>query len=280
MPTFVAKNLNRLPPVSFDHVDVTRLLKDIVILKSELNILRQDTISKSELKQFQSKISSDINDLKQVIGKSSTYNRPQQKPNEQGNTGENSTKNRTPKRPATTIGSRHATDDSTPRAQSPPKDEHTPSYRDLCLRSRPPPRRNASSTLVDSNSANSGDKDENSFTLVERKKKRPPAKKINMRGTATGSIKLQAADMPASIYLSRLKKTISKDDIKEYIHEKGESCIDVQSLQQRDEVDFKSYKIVVLKDKLNIFLEKEFWPSGIIFRRFRERITNVVNKKS
>lgn len=35
-PTFVARNLNRLPPVTFDHIDVSRLLKDMVLLKTEL----------------------------------------------------------------------------------------------------------------------------------------------------------------------------------------------------------------------------------------------------
>ncbi|PZC71443.1 hypothetical protein B5X24_HaOG213383 [Helicoverpa armigera] len=36
VPTFVVKDLNKLPPVTFDHVDVTSLLKDIVFLKASL----------------------------------------------------------------------------------------------------------------------------------------------------------------------------------------------------------------------------------------------------
>ncbi|CAH0399476.1 unnamed protein product [Chilo suppressalis] len=36
VPTFVAKELHKLPPVTFDHVDVTRLLKDINCLKANL----------------------------------------------------------------------------------------------------------------------------------------------------------------------------------------------------------------------------------------------------
>lgn len=36
VPTFVAKELHKLAPVTFDHVDVTRLLKDITSLKSSL----------------------------------------------------------------------------------------------------------------------------------------------------------------------------------------------------------------------------------------------------
>lgn len=31
IPIFVAKELQKLPPATFDHVDVTRLLKDIII---------------------------------------------------------------------------------------------------------------------------------------------------------------------------------------------------------------------------------------------------------
>lgn len=36
LPIFVAKELHKLPPLSFDHVDVTRLLKDIVIIQNDL----------------------------------------------------------------------------------------------------------------------------------------------------------------------------------------------------------------------------------------------------
>lgn len=36
VPAFVAKELHKLAPVTFDHVDVTRLLKDITTLKASL----------------------------------------------------------------------------------------------------------------------------------------------------------------------------------------------------------------------------------------------------
>ncbi|XP_022817933.1 uncharacterized protein LOC111350545 [Spodoptera litura] len=36
VPDFVARELSKLPPVTFDHVDVTRLLKDITSLKGEV----------------------------------------------------------------------------------------------------------------------------------------------------------------------------------------------------------------------------------------------------
>lgn len=39
IPIFVARDLNKLPPISFNPVDVTSLLKGILILKSELMFL-------------------------------------------------------------------------------------------------------------------------------------------------------------------------------------------------------------------------------------------------
>lgn len=49
LPVFVARNLYKLPPVTFDHVDVTRLLKDIVILQQEMIDIKQSYARKEEL---------------------------------------------------------------------------------------------------------------------------------------------------------------------------------------------------------------------------------------
>lgn len=45
-PIFVAKELDKLPPVSFDHVDVTRLLKDIMRLQTKVSALEEKTVNK------------------------------------------------------------------------------------------------------------------------------------------------------------------------------------------------------------------------------------------
>ncbi|KAL4718508.1 hypothetical protein ACJJTC_010669, partial [Scirpophaga incertulas] len=42
VPVFVARDLQKLPPVLFDHVDVTRLLKDVVKLKSDLDRVSEE----------------------------------------------------------------------------------------------------------------------------------------------------------------------------------------------------------------------------------------------
>ncbi|CAH2087198.1 unnamed protein product [Euphydryas editha] len=40
-PIFVAKDLQKLPPVSFDHIDATRLLKDILVIQKELSLIKE-----------------------------------------------------------------------------------------------------------------------------------------------------------------------------------------------------------------------------------------------
>ena len=67
-PAFVAGGL-RLPPVTFDHVDVTRLLKDLAIMKLDLQNIRNDTVSKTEIMNLQTKISSDLTDLRTCFNK-------------------------------------------------------------------------------------------------------------------------------------------------------------------------------------------------------------------
>lgn len=55
LPIFVARELHRLPPVTFDHLDATRLLKDILWLQQEVKTIKSDYVSKELLKEIKSK---------------------------------------------------------------------------------------------------------------------------------------------------------------------------------------------------------------------------------
>lgn len=48
VPIFVARELQKLPPVTFDHVDATRLLKDILLIQNELKIYRETYVTKEQ----------------------------------------------------------------------------------------------------------------------------------------------------------------------------------------------------------------------------------------
>ncbi|KAJ2937390.1 hypothetical protein O0L34_g16575 [Tuta absoluta] len=78
-PTFVTKDRNRLPPVTFDHVDVTRLLKDLVILKTEISNLRNESVSKSELSNFEASMKGDLSSLHSCLNNTKSQRRRSKK---------------------------------------------------------------------------------------------------------------------------------------------------------------------------------------------------------
>ncbi|CAH0724145.1 unnamed protein product, partial [Brenthis ino] len=51
-PVFVAKDLHKVPSVSFDHIDCTRLLKDITKLRNEVSLLQENAVTKEMLDAF------------------------------------------------------------------------------------------------------------------------------------------------------------------------------------------------------------------------------------
>lgn len=58
IPVFVARELHKLPPVLFDHVDVTRLLKDIVRIQCELKVIKDQYVSTSQLEELKNDLES------------------------------------------------------------------------------------------------------------------------------------------------------------------------------------------------------------------------------
>lgn len=49
LPTFVARDLDKLPPISFDHVDVTTLLKKIVVLQKTVDDIKHSYVTNKDL---------------------------------------------------------------------------------------------------------------------------------------------------------------------------------------------------------------------------------------
>lgn len=58
IPIFVAQELHKLPPVSFDHVDVTRLLKDIVKLQQDVKDIKEQYATTEHLDLLKSELKS------------------------------------------------------------------------------------------------------------------------------------------------------------------------------------------------------------------------------
>lgn len=57
-PIFVARELQKLPPLLFDHLDATKLLKDILILKQDISLLREQSATVMQLDLLRTEVDS------------------------------------------------------------------------------------------------------------------------------------------------------------------------------------------------------------------------------
>ncbi|CAG9122649.1 unnamed protein product [Plutella xylostella] len=181
-PIFVAQDLNKLPPVTFDYIDVTRLLKDLVTMKTELQNLRNDCVSKSEIKGFEDKVCGDLRNLESSIKKLDTQKYPATTPSVQRRSPRRRTNNENMN---VTPSSNKIPNESNDFQNTRPR--HTepvrvPTYRDIAVRPAVPTRPPAAVPLqANSTRPVRADKHDDSFTLVERKKRK---RNTNMSGTA------------------------------------------------------------------------------------------------
>lgn len=69
IPIFVAKDLNKLPPVTFDHIDVTTFLKEMLLLKKEVASLRRENLEVPSLvtNEEMESLKSEIQQLKDLV---------------------------------------------------------------------------------------------------------------------------------------------------------------------------------------------------------------------
>ncbi|CAH2085311.1 unnamed protein product [Euphydryas editha] len=49
LPVFVARDLEKLPPILFDHLDTSKLLKDLALVRSEVDIIKSSYVSIDQL---------------------------------------------------------------------------------------------------------------------------------------------------------------------------------------------------------------------------------------
>lgn len=272
-PVFVARDLNRLPPVSFDHVDVSRLLKDLTYLKNEVNQIRSDTVSKCEISTLEKTFRTELGQLRACL-RDTKQNKRSELPNERhthNNNAPTSIASRTSDAGIITISEK-----STPReepspsaapapALAPAQSAYVPTYRDMALHVNSVSMQGNTARIDTERTGGDG------FTLVERSKPKHKKPKPNMRGSLTSNGPIQVAESLCSIYVSRAKTVVTEKDIKDHILEMGEECISVEKLKQNHATSFNSFKIVVTASRLTKFLDSSFWPSGLVYRRYRER---------
>lgn len=291
VPDFVAKELSKLPPVTFDHVDVTRLLKDITSLKAEMTKM-QSRVEASDniIAELRAEITS-LRNVGSVIRspEASKVNTRRGAQNASISSFESANTRASPVADIADEASLAAAvaRASTPAAVTSHVGTTTPSraYADIvakktaALQTKRPiekgvKQKRCLSAHKDIRIQPKEQDDKNGFILVQKKKKKPTQNKC---GTApTGPNYLLRPAVPVTpLYVSRLHYSTKAEEIGEYIQIKTKWTVRVERLESRHNVNFNSFVVRVPTEHLSKFISPEFWPKGVIFRRFRGRIPDT-----
>ncbi|XP_061706800.1 uncharacterized protein LOC133517484 [Cydia pomonella] len=119
------------------------------------------------------------------------------------------------------------------------------------------------------------DVDKEGFTLVERNRKARRAPRKTLCGTAEPvNSGLRVATPSKALYMSRLHYSAVADEVVEYVRRKTGYTLRVHQLQSRHYVHFSSFVVRVPRPLQDTIASADFWPNGVVFRRFRGNLPN------
>lgn len=293
-PIFAARELQKLPPVTFDHVDVTKLLRDIVALRNEVDSIKETYATVEQLNYIKSDLDymkyASLIDEKQhfvnvnkrrgghlledsgpigILDLSSTHtlnsNRPEQA---NMNHQENERRSLSPVEqqntsPVPVIAERS---DRFTSKQLCPTAAHTEANAvDNAINVYKKSMAEIAAQETKTNIENGKQR----WTLVEYKKRqRNRIESVRGKAMVNHEDRFKPADLKISLFVSNVHKDTSENDIREYIRSKTKENVLLQKIRTKTEKGYNSYKITVAKNKLNMFISEELWPDGITCRRF------------
>lgn len=294
IPIFVSRDLQKLPPVLFDHLDCTKLLKELQLMKNEIKELKE---AKEQLVTIQ-QLESIRNDIEQI--KSSGIKVPQ---NES-------------KRVDCMVNNELDDSDSYDTIISAPSSPLLNSSRaegkaEKVIEDRNEPTRNGRSvpvlnimthradacalsadalapvrvTTVGHTAVSNGDQDgqqltfanvvrnvtssgNDGWTVVQRKYRKQRFTGNKGKAVIKPDEKFKAAEIMIPLYISNVSKGLSSDDIVKYIKDKCNLLVKVEKIIMKIEKEYDSYKIYIPKYQVDILMQDDVWPAGVSYRRF------------
>ncbi|PZC74018.1 hypothetical protein B5X24_HaOG208432 [Helicoverpa armigera] len=306
VPEFVAKDLHKLPPVTFDHVDVTRLLKDITLLKQNqaemqhqlevsnntISDLRAELVSlRNAISASRSPIASDNNNVNTRRGaqnasicsfESAGSNASPTAENACVATCAAAVPASTPVETMTSVGS------TTPKR----------AYAAIVAANKPVQPNNSQAKIAGNTKGGKKSRskpnqvlrrqgpkedtyDKDGFVKVEkRKKKKPPCRNQCGTGLAGPNMLIRPAIPTTLLYVSRLHHSTKVEEIVEYLRVKTNWTLRVEKLEPRHNTNFNSFVVRVPTQGLEKVLKEDFWPKGVVYRRFRGRLRDTSQRNT
>ncbi|KAL0841481.1 hypothetical protein ABMA28_015158 [Loxostege sticticalis] len=297
VPAFVAKELHKLPPVTFDHVDVTRLLKDITTLKADLAEVKfKLEISESTI----SGLSTELLSLKN----NNCVNRSPEFSNVNTRRGaQNASISSLLSSPVTAelresrVTARPAARSPAPQLSSSASAATTPPRAYAAAAAAPAPaaapasaavsaplnkrisdggktknRSKPADKLVPPSGSRKSQADEEGFVKVVRKTRKSARRNICGTAPTESTHTLRAAIPSTPLYVSRVHWSTKVEDVVDYVQKKSNFRLRVERLESRHKTNFNSFLVRVPTHHLPTFMKEDFWPQGVVFRKFRGRL--------
>lgn len=302
IPTFVARQLDRLPPLTLDHLDCSKLLKDLTRLQSEIEAVKTSYATLRQLEDLRS----DMQKLKfdslaqtpvcNVNMKRGAWNKRAAWNMDSGPVGlsmHNSTMERTNE--STQHKTNEFQNDNTNNQkeigyihggnQQSGEMSHT-SPAAASYGARPIPtddqltgsdgRTGAQpkSTVNTNNSQNTHedeveDDGEGPWKVQTKRKSKLNHRFGGRMGAASKCCgKFKAAEKKLPIFITNIHKDTVESDIVDYIRSKTKETVSLKKIVMKKQTNYNAYKFFVAENNIQLYLDEKMWPQGIIFRRF------------
>lgn len=307
IPVFVAFDLHKLPPVSFDHVDVTKLLRDLLSLRAEVAEIKENYATKNQMEKLKNELIVEKTPIP-LINSNINLKRGGYACMDSGPIGLPHLVS-TPERPPSAERVDDIAVESTASNECSYHDSAGKAsiYRSLVYTNTDCARHNKSATPVPVNSAlsesdnvpgsgrvavhsiieNTSKQKGNQPTMAEIvnigewkeelrdedwitvQKSRRRNRFVGKMGKAHSSTgKFKAAESRIPLFISNVSKETSEADIREYIERKTNEVVKLEKVNMKAEKPYNAFKLYVSQYKINTFLEDNLWPEGVTFRRF------------
>lgn len=275
LPVFVARDLEKLPPILFDHLDTSKLLKDLALVRSEIDMIKSSYVSIDQLEALKR----DLLELRCASPPVSAANINIKRGAYQDsgpigiiNVDEsdiscNENEINLPNiNKISARGSKKSTINKSPLVR--PVSDESPGNKDRQLSECDKTMQSKSYAIVTKSQAKPNPNE--GWKLVQKTGR----KRRNYIEGKTGSVvvdaeeKFRAAERYTPLFITNVHKNTSESDITTYIHKKTQETVKLERISIKRECEYSAYKFFVLQSKVPLFLDESLWPKGIIFRRF------------
>ncbi|XP_060802227.1 uncharacterized protein LOC132902170 [Amyelois transitella] len=291
VPIFCARDLQKLPPINFDHIDATRLLKDILILQRGLREVQETYVTSTQLSELRQELK-DIKDsapsktsfhnydlninrkrggvvndsfcldsgpmgLTHIVEKSSKPIAEQRPSIHLSPSPERCTADRVSLTPAVPV--------TAGRESSAPE---SPCEQQQCVATKTVDCNVLFADVIKSGDEFKIEKPSEKWTLNQKKRHRNRLLGTQGKAIMEPNSKFKAAETKIPLFINRVHHDTSEKDIIDYIMDKTRVAVTLKKIEMKYKRGYNSYKIFIPETKLSLFLKDDLWPEGISFRRF------------